>query len=197
MTTEIYTRSAGAAVLNVDSKQRIITMIAVPWNQRAAVEYQGAVWNEIFERGAFDGIDANTRSIRVNRDHNKTRTMGKIIKLQPRDPRGLITEVRIAPTPLGDETLALADEDMLSASVGFAVPRGGAVVEVRTKTRRIRRAVLDHLSLVESPAYEGASVLAVRSANMTVSDYLNDPIMQWAARRTQGPAPAMLRMHQR
>lgn len=152
----LETRSAGTA--SVDN--RIITVVAVPYEQPAQVLYRGEVWTESFARGAFTGIEQQAGRIRVNRDHDKSRTVGKIIAFRD-DPNGLITEIRIARTALGDETLALAAEDMLSASIGFAVPTGGAQLDTRNRTRRVNRAILDHLALVESPAYENASVVGV------------------------------------
>lgn len=183
--SSVQTRDArGAEVLSVDFEQRIISVIAVPWGQPATVVWRNDVWSEVFDRGAFDELRTLTRTVRVNRGHDKSRTVGKIVKADPQDPRGLITDIRIAPTVLGDETLALADEDMLSASVGFTVPRGGEHADTRTRTRRIRNALLDHLALVESPAYAGAKVLAVRStASATLQDFVNDPILQWAQQR--------------
>ncbi len=69
-------------------------------------------------------------------------------------------------------------------------------VNNRTKFREVVRAFLDHLSLVESPAYEGAQVLAVREApsGLTVAeteplatplldDAVNDPVFLWAQER--------------
>lgn len=181
----VQTRDAhGAEVLGVDFEQRIVSVIAVPWSQPATVVWRNDVWSEVFERGAFDELRSLTRTVRVNRGHDKSRTVGKIVKAYPQDPRGLVTDIRIARTVLGDETMALADEDMLSASVGFTVPRGGEHADTRTRTRRIRNAMLDHLALVESPAYAGANVLAVRCApTETLQDFLNDPVLQWARQR--------------
>lgn len=152
----IETRNAGPAAVD----NRVITVVAVPYEQPTQVLYRSQLWTEVFTRGAFTGIELQAGRIRVNRDHDKSRTVGKVIAFRD-DPAGLIAEIRIARTPLGDETLALAAEDMLSASVGFGVPAGGAQLDTRNRTRRITRAVLDHLSLVESPAYENASVVGV------------------------------------
>lgn len=148
------------AVTGVDFAQRIIEMIAVPYEQEAAVEYRGETWQESFERGAFDGVETRTKPIRANRGHDKERTVGKAVNLWPLREEGLVAEVRIAKTLLGDETLALASEDMLSVSVGFGV-RGSDQV-LNRPYRRIKRAFLDHLAFVESAAYEGAKVLSVR-----------------------------------
>ena len=68
---------------------------------------------------------------------------------------------------------------MLSASIGFAVPPGGEILDRFNRTRTITRAFLDHLALVQAAAYD-APVLAVRSA---VDNYLSDPVFVWAAQR--------------
>lgn len=150
-----------ASEATVDSTRRIITVIAVPYESPAQVQYRQEWWQEIFARHAFHGIDADPNQVRVNRDHDRTRTVGKVVRFDPNHPTGLLAEIRIAETQLGDETLALAAEDMLSASVGFGVYPGGHDLDRRTMTRRINRAFLNHLSLVEQPAYDGAKVVGV------------------------------------
>jgi phage head maturation protease len=59
--------------------------------------------------------------------------------------------------------LNLASEDMVSASIGYRTNNETDVVVNRSaKTRRVLRASLDHLSLVEDPAFSNARVLDVR-----------------------------------
>lgn len=148
----------------VNFKHRIITVIAVPYERPGVVEYRGQLWKEIFERSAFEAVEAIPNRVRVNRGHDKNRTCGKVAQF-PRgvSEEGLVADCRIAKTALGDETLALADEDCLSASVGYAVVGNGQRLERRSMTRRITNAYLDHLALVESPTYTDARVLSVRS----------------------------------
>lgn len=64
-----------------------------------------------------------------------------------------------------DEALALVDDGLLSLSAGFGGADGGD--EWRGKHRRMRRAVLDHISLVPEPAYEHARITAQRSRSST------------------------------
>lgn len=157
--TRVDVRAATATDINATS--RIITVIAAPYEQETTVIFRGQPWTEVFTRGAFAGLDADTARVRVNRGHDKQRTVGKVIRFDPDNRAGLIAEIRIARTPLGDETLALAAEDMLSASVGFGVHPGGERLDHRTRTRRVTAAWLDHIGLVEQPAYPGAGVIAV------------------------------------
>jgi HK97 family phage prohead protease len=167
-TVAVEYRSSNVAGVNF--AQRIIEVIAVPWDQEAAVEYRGEMWLERFLRGAFDGIEKRAGRVRVNRDHDGRRTVGKVASFYPSRDEGLVASVRIAQTPLGDETLALADEDCLGASVGFAVRGSDQDLNRQTKARIIKRAFMDHLSFVPDPAYTGAGVLSVRTAEQQVSD---------------------------
>jgi len=189
-------RYAGVTVDNVDFAQRLITVVAVPYEQPTLVEYRQELWNELFERGSLDTVAAAPHRVRANRDHNKSRTVGKAMRFWPDRAEGLVAEVRIAKTPLGDETLALADEDMLSSSIGFGVRMSDQVLDRKTMTRRIKNAYLDHLAFVESPAYVGAQVLSVRGGLVTpdaatlqpvhtpiLDELAADPILQWASQR--------------
>jgi phage head maturation protease len=153
-------RSAATETVGVDQAARIITVVAVPWNSPAQVPFRGAMWRESFSPGAFDGIDSSGTGVRVNRGHDRSRTIGKVVRFDPHDHRGLIAEMRIAPTALGDESLILAEDGCLSASIGFSIPSGGEQLDHRDRSRRIIRAELDHIALVEDPAYQGAAVLS-------------------------------------
>jgi phage head maturation protease len=152
-----------STVTGVIFGQRIIEVIAVPYDETAVVEYRGEIWNESFDRHAFDGIEKQPNRVRVNRDHDRMRTIGKVVNFWPSRQEGLVAAVRIAQTVLGDETLALADDDCLGASVGFAASGSGQVLDRRSRLRRIKKAFLDHLAFVPDPSYAGAGVLNVRS----------------------------------
>jgi phage head maturation protease len=153
----------------VNFAQRIIEVVAMPYNEPALVEFRGEMWEESFEPGSFDGIEKRPNRIRANRDHDRTRTIGKAIKFWPSRDEGLVAEVRVAQTPLGDETLALADEDVLAASAGWAARGRDQVFNRQDRTRRIKRAFLDHIAFVAHPAYAGAGVLSVRAGGDPVS----------------------------
>lgn len=185
-----------AAVVGINFAQRIVETVAVPYEEEAVIEYRGELWRESFDRGSFDGIETRAGRIRANRGHDKNRTVGRAINLFPSRDEGLVGEIRIAPTPLGDETLALADEDMLSLSAGFGVRGSDQVLDRSDPSnlpkRRIKRAFLDHLAFVESPAYAGARVLAVRDdeepptgANAPALDTPNlDEVLTWMQSRS-------------
>lgn len=193
---EILCRNDGV-VADVDRRQRLIDLIAVPWGQEAEVLWHGEMWREVFERGAFDGIEDHAGRIRVNREHVKGDTVGRVVSLDPAGEPGLLARLKIAATPRGDDTLELAADDMLSASVGFYTKTpSDADVNRRTQLRRVVRAFLDHIAMVESPAYVGAKVLAVREDQSglavvdtplydapVLTDFQNDEVLMWAKSR--------------
>jgi hypothetical protein len=155
-----------SSVVGVNYAQRMIEFVAAPYDEEAVVMWRGEPWRELFLRGAWDGIEKRPNRVKVNREHEKTRTIGKIVNFWPSRQEGLVGAARIAKTPLGDETLALADDECLGASVGYAAP--SRYVELDKSghpgLRRVKKAFMDHLSLVSDPTWESAAVLSVRSA---------------------------------
>lgn len=152
-----------AQVGEVDFEQRTIELIAVPYDQETEGPVRGPdgkLMRELIERGAFDGIETRSEHVTANRDHDYSRTIGKVMDYRADDPRGLVAVIRVSDTPLGDESLRLAADDVLKASVGMLVRRMDQ--RVKNGLRRVKRAFLDHVALVPNPAYSGANVLAVR-----------------------------------
>jgi phage head maturation protease len=155
-----------SSVVGVNYAQRIIELVAAPYDEEAVVMWRGEPWRELFLRGAWDGIEKRPNRIKANREHDKTRTVGKVTSFWPSRTEGLVAATRIAKTPLGDETLALADDDCLGASVGYAAPPRYVELDKsgRPGLRRVKRAFMDHLSFVSDPTWESAAVLSVRGA---------------------------------
>lgn len=151
-----------SAVDDVNFAERVITVIAAPYGQRAAIVHRGRPMEEEIEPGAFRGVEASDH-VTANRDHKYERTVGKVISYNHDDPRGLITEIRVSRTELGDETLQLAADDVLRASVGMLVRRSDELIA--NGLRRVKRAFLDHVAFTPIPAYAGAVPLAVREAS--------------------------------
>jgi HK97 family phage prohead protease len=158
----IETRSA--TLSGVDVPRRELEVVAVPYGGEAVVEYRGEVWLESFERGSFDGIEGRPNRIKAIRDHDKTKIVGRAISFSPEREEGLVSVIKLAQTPNGDETLALAKEDMIDVSAGFAVRGRDQVFDRAKQTRLIRKAFLDHIAFVADGAYEGARVLDVRKS---------------------------------
>jgi len=156
-------RFRAAQQVAVSFPDRTIELIVTPWESPALVPFQGRMVTEIFSRGAYDGIERRANRVRVNRDHNLERTVGRAVAFHPSRAEGLVAQIRIAQTDLGDETLALADDECLDASAGYLPMPDGEVWEARDRVR-VRKAWLGHIALTPEPAYETARVLAVRSA---------------------------------
>lgn len=198
---EIFERSSPAVLEDVNFKDRIIEVIAVPWDEEAEVIWRGETWKEIFERSSLDEAAREKVRIPTNREHNRADTVGRIVSLDPTvHSKGALASVKIARTPRGDETLQLASEGMLGASVGYFVRKMSDVLVLRrAMTRRVQRAFLDHLSMVESPAYRGAETVAVHDVwtphpaageqplrTPSLDEYLTDDVLSWAKQRSSG-----------
>lgn len=198
----IETRSV-AEVDDVKVDQRIITVIAVPYEQPTQVPFQRDVWNEVFSRSAFDGLDVSKRRIPTTAcleipapNHQGAKLVGRAVEARSDDPRGLVTDLKISRTSTGDDALELARDGNLSVSVGFMVKnRLDQVLDARSKTRRIARAFLDHIALVGQPAYAGAGVIGTRgegsdteigeSRTPALDEFLEDDIFKWAQDRAK------------
>lgn len=154
-----------SAVANVNFPERIIEVIVAPYDEEAVVEYRGDLWKESFERGAWDALAdrPEQKSVKAIRDHDRTRLVGKAIRFEPSRQEGLVADVKIAKTDLGDETLALADDGIIGVSAGFAAALRDQVFDKTKMTRRVKKAFLDHVAFVGNPAYQGAAVVNIRS----------------------------------
>jgi HK97 family phage prohead protease len=165
-----------ATQLGVSFPDRTIELVVMPYEVETVVPFKGRMVTEVVSRGAFDGIERRANRIRVNRDHDVAKTCGRAVALHPQRDVGLVAELRIAQTPLGDETLALADEGILDASAGFLPMPGGERWETRTR-RRLSKLWLGHIAMTPDPAYETANVLDVRSGAdeaKLFADYMRD-----------------------
>jgi HK97 family phage prohead protease len=159
---------AAVEVSAVDFADRTIEVVVVPYDEDTVVEYppgSGKLITESVDRGAFVGVEKRPGRVRANRDHDVTRTVGLARAIYTDRSNGLVGEVYVSRTLLGDETLQLADDGVLGASVGMAVRPADQIWSERRTRRRISKAFLDHIALVPNPAYEGAEVVAVRSVS--------------------------------
>jgi Escherichia/Staphylococcus phage prohead protease len=183
MNDQIETRAA--TIAEVSYPKRMIELIVMPYERETTVARAGREWVEIVSRGAFDGVQRRTGDISVNRGHDlEFGVVGKTLALHPSREEGLIAEVRISRTDLGEETLVLADDGILKASAGFSVLRENGssgpvkkqaeVWETRAR-RRLNHLWLDHVALTPQPAYREAEVLAVRNASEPAAVEMVDP----------------------
>ena len=195
--SEILLRNDGTFT-DVDRRLRVIDLIAVPWDREAEVFWRDDIWTETFRRGAFNGLESRVGQVRVNREHVKGATVGKIVEADPAHPDGLFARLKIVKGAAGDEVLNLAEEDMISPSVGYRAQKPSDVeVDRQLRRRTVLNAFLDHLGLVEDPAYKEARVLAVRAdgpglevaegplpETPLLDEFLHDPIFEWARGRS-------------
>lgn len=173
--TRVEIRSGdGYQIADVNYPKRVVTVVAMPYETPAEIFEGGKMFTEIVSKSAFAGIEKRSGKVRANRDHSWEKPVGKIVALHPSRKEGLVTEVRISSTVLGEETLSLCDDDVLSASAGFQLLRrddgtvyDDAEVWERNRTvRRLNRLWLDHLAFVPNPAYSAAAVISVRDASV-------------------------------
>ena len=161
----------GYQVAEVDFPKRVITVVAMPYERETEIHEPSGTFVEVVSRTAFDGIEKRTGKVRANRDHSWDRPVGKVVGLHPSRQEGLVAEVRISRTNLGQETLELCEDDVLSASAGFGLLRrddgrvwdDAEVWERNRSVRRLNRLWLDHLAFVPNPAYPDAAVISVRA----------------------------------
>jgi phage head maturation protease len=167
-TGELEFRSS--QLVDVNFPKRTIELIVMPYESEGTAFYHGRTITEICSRGAYAGVEQRTRQIKVNRGHLTDMAVGKTVALHPSRHEGLVAEIRISRTDLGEETLILADDGVLDASASFGLLRDkqtGRVVpnaeqwETRDR-RRLNHLFLDHIAMVPDPAYPDARVLAVR-----------------------------------
>jgi HK97 family phage prohead protease len=152
-----------AEVVDVSYPDRVIKLVVIPYEQPTAVQWQGRTVTETIVRGAFNGIERRANRVRVNREHERMQTVGRAVTFHPGGEQGLLADIKISRTPLGDETLELAADGCLGASAGFLPMKSGMQWQNRD-SYQITRAFLKHIAMTSEPAYEGAEVLEVRSA---------------------------------
>jgi uncharacterized protein len=151
-----------AVIDDVQFAKREITMIAVPYDQEAFVpDWRPQADREKFVAGSFDGIESRTKYITLNRDHERSRAIGAARAFNTKDTKGLISTFKVSATPLGDESLQLAADGVLRASISFTAKSQDMVIE--DGVMQFHRAFLRHVALTPEPAYEGADVLNVRT----------------------------------
>ena len=79
-------RSAGE--LSVDFAERMITLLTMPYDEDAAVVVQGRPVVESCAPGAFTGVERRANRVKVNRDHDYHRTIGRAVGAAPVPLRG-------------------------------------------------------------------------------------------------------------
>lgn len=148
---DLETRSLQMEIRAVDSDQRTITGIAVPWDDEIEL-FPG--YREKFARGAVEDSD-DAKLFWAHRE-----VIGRVTAARDTDAGWEIT-ARISSTPRGDEVYTLLRDQVIDRmSVGFQPIESTHNEE--TDVHTITRARVREVSLVPFPAYEAATVSNVR-----------------------------------
>jgi HK97 family phage prohead protease len=153
------------ALEQINWPERVVELIAVPYDRWAVVEADGRMIEESFAPGAFGAIQNRVGHSRfqVNIDHDPDRWVGRVAALHPDDPVGLRAELKIRRgDPQFDQVLQDVEDGMYGASIGFGVYPKDQVWETKDR-RRITKAYLDHIALTPTPAYATAGRISVRT----------------------------------
>ena len=117
---------------------------------------------DIVERGAFTRTlaeDLPVGRIRVKRDHRHL--VGVPVHAEE-DAMGLLTVSRIGRSAIGDETLTLIEDGVLTGmSIGFHAGEQKIQLVEGHRVRRLLRVQLQEWSFVEEPMNDRAQVLSV------------------------------------
>ena len=117
---------------------------------------------ELFERGAFADLAESGKKIRLtDYNHSKERVPVGYSEAFEERTAGLWARFRLNQTPEGESARANAADGVYQGlSVGFHA-RADAILD---GVRHVQSARLDHVSLVEQPAYIEAEILDVRAS---------------------------------
>ncbi len=162
---------------------RTVEIRIMPWGQEADT----ADGREMFERGAFAGVDPARVTIESQR-HGGT-LVGRGIALEEREDAGYLTG-RISETAAGDELLTLIRDGVVSqASVAFK-----PVKSQRRKGVAVRQAVdLWRVAILERGSYPGAGVVALRGQSEGTMTEAAEPVEQ--REESSALVPLMERMN--
>ena len=150
---------------------RTLTVRCVPFDVEAVVDDGDGPYREMFRRGAFTQVlrGANRTELRYAHGMAPSDLLGFAQSLDEAGD-GLRGEFRVAPSPAGDQMLALVrDGQLRGMSIGYLAGehpddnrRTDASPLPLVERLRVRR--LSEVSLVRVGAYVDAEVLAVRRA---------------------------------
>lgn len=160
MPDDLVTGAAHDAPLLVRSEEeRIVELRIVPWG----VVGRTAEGPERIRRGAFRGIRPEDVSLEAIGPHGAepgVRLAGRAIELEDRED-GEYGAFRVSRTRAGDELLELARDRVYRAASAVFQPITSRMVDGVIERQAAR---LVRVGIVERGAYDGAEVLAVRSA---------------------------------
>jgi HK97 family phage prohead protease len=183
--TALETRAGfGLELRRVDD--RILEGIALPYGETSYMTADPR--GERFLAGSLNRtIRDRGMRLKLFLNHDHSHAIGKALKLDPRHPDGLWARFGVFATPSGDEALSEVEQGALDMfSVGFIPVRER---RANDGVREVLEAAVHEVSLCPLGAYDGARVLATRSANTDAADGADvADIRQWLQRN---PVPAL------
>lgn len=149
-----------------DAGRHYIEGICVPYDR--PTDRAGSI-PEMFARGAFAELLASKARVKLtDYNHSMQRVPVGYSNAFEERSTGLWARFRLNRTPEGESARANAADGVYGGlSIGF-IPRAE---ERRGGVRVITAARLDHVSLVEDPAYDEAEIIDVRSAGVDLDEW--------------------------
>lgn len=156
-----------ATAVDVHRARRELDVVIAPAETPTEIQEPGRRYTEVMSHGAFAGCEHEPGKVKVNMHHQRQLLIGKAVSLDPWAEEGLVGTLRLSKTRDADDALMLIEDDLLGISAGFMIPSGGE--EWRGTThRRVRKAELRHVALVDEAAYPSARITAVRGRELLV-----------------------------
>jgi Escherichia/Staphylococcus phage prohead protease len=160
-------------VRHVATETRTLDGVCIPYSETSYLTPNPR--GERVLRGAFrKSAEQRAGRVFLYRDHDHTSPVGRALVFTDLDD-GLHGSFHIRESVLGDQTLAdVADGYLPALSVGF---RSVQTRSGKDGATEVVEAALVEVSLVSLPAYEGAQVLALRTAfnRVLIPDTLEEP----------------------
>ena len=151
-----------------DVNRRTITGIAVPYGVEATVTDGRRV---VIEAGALP-VDGKNPKLYMN--HSSDQAIGTVVnRVEAADGSGMLFTAKVAGTNLGNEAMILASEGVLdSVSVGITPTKWTTTPE---GVMVVKAARWNELSLVPTPAFDGATISTVTASAETTPDTSEEP----------------------
>jgi HK97 family phage prohead protease len=162
---------------DAEVKGRTLTLAVVPIMRPAWVEDSTGRYRERFRSGAFSHVDPTRIQLRYQHSTDMLDRVGAGMAMRE-DGKYLLGEARVFKGARGDHLLDLVNDGGLrGVSVGFYDGQSRQVMDDDGPlVERIKVRQMPEWSLVSQPAFPGAEVLAVRSANMAEE---REKLAQW------------------
>ena len=150
-----------------DTESRTITGIAVPYGVEAQVSDGRRV---VIEAGALPTEGKNPK---LFMNHQPEQAIGTVTKrVEAADGSGMTFTARVARSSLGNDAMVLASEGVLdSVSVGITPTKW----TMKDGVMHVKAAKWNELSLVPTPAFDGATISSVTASAESDPDETEEP----------------------